>query len=202
MRNRWSDCRPVEFLPAPLRTAQRPLLPVGTRSLLWGVHQVLWHPVVVTLAWKQYHGRWPSWRECVCILIHDWGYWGCRSMDGEDGERHPELGARIAGRLLGQEYHDLALLHSRHYAAAAAVEPSALCWPDKLAQACEPVWWYLLRARASGELREYRRECAELGLFPAEGSDADWLRWYNDYARGVVARKAKPIRPVRPLEAK
>lgn len=54
----------------------------GTKSLLFGVHQFIWHPLTVLLAWIKLYG-WPAWEELVCIIIHDWGYWGKSNMDGE-----------------------------------------------------------------------------------------------------------------------
>jgi hypothetical protein len=57
-------------------------------------------------AWKSLYDH-PNWREVICIIIHDWGYWYAPNMDGLEGQRHPELGARIARRLLGDEYGDL-----------------------------------------------------------------------------------------------
>ena len=152
----------------------------GTKSLLFGVHQFLWHPFTVWLAWVWLYRRTPTWRECLCILVHDWGYWGCSAMDDERGEGHPELGARIAGRLLGQEYHDLVLLHSRHYSRRLGREPSALCWADKLSIVCEPWWLYLPRAWASGELGEYREMAAGAGVVPIEASHREWHRIIRD----------------------
>jgi hypothetical protein len=32
---------------------------VGTRSLLFGVHQFLLHPVMVALGWRMLYGRFP-----------------------------------------------------------------------------------------------------------------------------------------------
>lgn len=153
------------------------LFPVGTRSVLWGVHQFLWHPYTVYRAWVALYGR-PTWREAVCILIHDWGYWGSPNMDGPEGERHPELGARLAGGLFGPAYHDLVLFHSRHYAKRAGMTPSALCWPDKLSHLYEPPWWYLFRARLSGEITEYRQRAALSGaipFIPPDKPDAFWF---------------------------
>ena len=46
----------------------------------------------------------------------------------------------------------LVLLHSRRYAKVHGLEPSKLCWADKLSIMYDPEWFYLLRARASGEL--------------------------------------------------
>lgn len=71
------------------------------QPFIWG-SRFLWHPVTVLLAWWALYGR-PTWRELVCIIIHDWGYWHCPNMDGPEGELHPEYGAQLAGRWLGPE---------------------------------------------------------------------------------------------------
>ena len=125
----------------------------GTKSILFGIHQFLWHPVTVWVAWVWLYRKLPTFKESICIIIHDWGYWGKTNMDDEEGERHPELGAKIAGWLFDYpmvftlpaalwirttDYHDLCLLHSRHYARNAGREPSKLCWADKLSIIFEP----------------------------------------------------------------
>jgi len=150
---------------------------VGRRSLLFGVHQFIWHPITVYRAWCAQYGRRPTWRETVCIIIHDWGYWWAPNMDGDEGERHPEFGARLAGWLFGPEYHDLVLYHSRHYAKRAGRAPSRLCWADKLSHLYYPEWLYLFLARLSGEIHEYRQNAAKAGLMPLTASDSEWFRW-------------------------
>lgn len=80
---------------------------VGTKSVLFGAHQFLWHPFTVFLAWTELYGL-PSWKECVCILIHDIGYIGKKNMEGDgsdiegDGLFHPVEGAIIAQDLLDE----------------------------------------------------------------------------------------------------
>ena len=148
---------------------KRKWFPVGRRSLLFGVHQFLWHPWTVYQAWRRLYGR-PNWREAVCIVIHDWGYWFAPNIDGPEGQRHPEWGARIARRWLGDAYGDLVLYHSRHYARLHGKAPSKLCWADKLSILYEPKWFYLLRATLSGEIREYRRNGMDrIGLERSHG---------------------------------
>jgi hypothetical protein len=164
------------------------ILPVGTRSLLWGVHQFIWHPLTVYRAWVSLYGR-PTWREVICIIIHDWGYWGCPNMDGPEGEEHPRLGARVATWLFGPAYGDLTLLHSRHLAKKDGREPSRLCWADKLSHLYEPPWWYLLRARLSGELREYRQLAADGGFISLATSDAEWFAWIQDRFRKLATEQ-------------
>jgi hypothetical protein len=163
---------------------------VGKRSLLFGVHQFIWHPITVLIAWWELYGR-PSWRELVCIVIHDWGYWFCPNMDGPEGEKHPEFGARIAWRLFGQaEYWDLCLLHSRHYARAYGANPSKLCWADKLSILYDPWWFYLTRAWLSGELKEYRKVAADAGFIPLSASNRAWFIW----VQGRLAKVGREMR--------
>lgn len=145
---------------------------MGTKSILFGVHHWLWHPVTVLLAWRSLYG-WPNWKEFVCIVIHDWGYWGCESMDGEEGRKHVEFAANFAAKYLGNGYYRLCLFHSRHYARDWDVEPSKLCWADKLSLMYDPWWFYIPRALLSGELVEYR----ELGTgIPLERSHREWFK--------------------------
>jgi hypothetical protein len=147
---------------------------VGTKSLLIGVHQLVWHPITVYLAWRRLYGR-PTVRETVCILVHDWGYWGSRDMDGQSGINHPKLGSEIAGKLFGGEYRELVLLHSRRLARKLGATPSKLCWADKASILFEPQWFYLLRAQASGELAEYRQKAAR--WVALNEPDRQWFRW-------------------------
>ena len=157
---------------------------MGSRSLLFGVHQLYWHPLTVAVAWRSIYGRWPTWREAFCILIHDLGYVGCATMDGEhDGERHPELGARIASGLLGREWGLFVLLHSRHYARRVNRSPSPLCWADKFSILYEPWWLYLPRACATGELAQYRSSAAGAGAVTADKSHREWFAFIQAYFR-------------------
>ncbi len=147
---------------------------VGKKSLLFGVHQFIWHPITVLLAWRRLYGK-PSWKELVCIIIHDWGYWFSPNMDGPEGERHPEFAAELARKWLGKEHFYLCLLHSRHYARSAGVQPSRLCWADKLSIKYEPWWFYLPRAWLSGELAEYRQVARN--YFPTFLPHREWFDW-------------------------
>lgn len=166
---------------------------VGTKSLLFGVHQVLWHPLTVLLAWKKLYG-WPTWREAICIFIHDWGYWGCEDMDGAQGENHPYFGASIAGWLFGPAYRALVLMHSRHLSAQLRARPSRLCWADKYSMLYDPRWFYLLRSRATGEIKEYRANAARRQFCPAWASDAEWHFKLVQHLGEMAEQKAKEVR--------
>jgi hypothetical protein len=188
---------------------------VGTKSLLFGVHQFAWHPVTVWLAWVKLYRTWPTWRECVCILVHDWGYWGCEEMDGPQGPEHTALGADIANRLLDRyeelsprqrwmarnnwgtasidpafRYYRLVRWHSRHLCARCGAEPSKLCWPDKLSMLYDPDWFYLLRARLSGEIAEYRTNADRRQFMPAAAPDRAWLRKLKQHLAVMAREKA------------
>jgi len=153
------------------------MISVGTKSLLFGVHQFLLHPISVTLAWRDLYGIWPNWREFICIFIHDWGYWGCPNMDGPEGEEHPKYGARLAYRHLGIYWYYFCITHSRYFAAKLRMEPSKLCWADKLAIKYDPWWTYLPRAVLSGEIHEYRKLAANFGETPLSTSNIEWYKW-------------------------
>lgn len=147
---------------------------IGTRSLLFGVHQFLWHPLTVGRAWRALVGRWPSWREWICIFLHDVGYWGKPNIDGPEGRRHPEVGAKLVGKLLGPAWAEFTILHSREYAKILGKKPSLLCWADKYSIQFDPIWFYIFRSIASEEVEEFMQNA------PAPfHSERAWLDWYR-----------------------
>ena len=50
------------------------VLPVGPRSVLFGAHHFIIHPVFVELAWRKLYKKKPTWRERVGFVVHDLGY--------------------------------------------------------------------------------------------------------------------------------
>lgn len=148
----------------------------GTKSLLFGVHQFVWHSITVLLAWHKLYG-WPNWKEFVCIIIHDWGYWFCENMDDGEGKTHPFWGALKAGGWFGGRYYSLCLRHSRHLAKHLNQQPSKLCWADKLSIKYEPWWLYLPRAWLSGELQEYRKAANRAGFLSIDKTHREWFEW-------------------------
>lgn len=169
---------------------------VGTKSLLFGVHNVVWHPWTVIRAWRHLYGRWPTLDEAICIFVHDWGYWGCSNMDGAEGRRHPETGAAWAFVLVALRHwlccraeetlgkraeaaEGMTLYHSSHYARLNGTQPSALYLPDKVSILFEPRWFYLLRARLSGEIYEYIGNSPFARLSPELQTPGGWFNWYR-----------------------
>ena len=174
---------------------------VGTKSLLFGVHQFIWHPLTVLLAWRQLYKRWPTPREAICILIHDFGYWSLPNMDDEEGSRHPEWAYRFVLYRLrwGVNWAMFCLLHSRHYARGFGSEPSLLCWADKLSILFDPPWFYLFRARLSGELAEYRQCAAYAGVVPLSATDSEWLAVVRERFRRIAhSRRGDVVSYVNP----
>jgi len=150
---------------------------IGTKSVLFGVHQFIWHPITVLLAWIDLYGFPKPW-ELFCILIHDLGYIGKKEMDGPEGDTHPELGALIAGKIFGERARLECLGHSRSYCLEKQLPISRLCWADKWSPMFDPTHFYWFRGTLSGEIGEYRKS------FPrAEGQSA--LMWTVAFKKHV-----------------
>lgn len=72
---------------------------IGTKSILFGAHCFFLHPWFVALAWWKLYGFPFDPRLWFVFFFHDFGYIGKPNMDGEEGEKHVELGAIIVSRL-------------------------------------------------------------------------------------------------------
>lgn len=132
-------------------------LKVGTKSVLFGAHCFLIHPFFVMAAWIKLYGFPFHPAIWLSFFFHDLGYWGKPNMDGPEGETHVELGAKILGFIFGKKWADFSRYHSRFYAKKDGVQPSKLCFADKLAMCYEPDWLYLIRVNLSGEIDEYMK---------------------------------------------
>lgn len=154
---------------------------IGTKSLLFGAHQVFIHPWFVAYSWYKLFGFPLDPRLWVAFVIHDWGYWGKPNMDGSEGETHPEFGARLM-KVFGQEWYEFCLLHSRFYSQRLNMLPSKLCYADKLAIAYTP-WWIYQLTILTGEIREYTQLTSQGKYERMNCSILDYssLRsWYRD----------------------
>jgi len=150
---------------------------VGTKSVLYGAHCFFLHPWFVAAAWWKLYGfPWDP-RLWIAFFVHDLGYLGKPNMDGPEGERHVELGARIM-RIFGQRWYDFSLYHSRYYAKAAGRPVSQLCFADKLSFPLTPRWMYLAAVTATGEIHEYLKnaQTADSGHWTPTGFDKN--RWH------------------------
>jgi hypothetical protein len=140
---------------------------IGTKSLLFGCHQVLIHPPFVYAAWVKCYHRLPNLKETICIVIHDWGYFGKPNMDGPEGESHPIWAAGFAARWLDHDtkmvkgklrYATLCMYHSRFMARSQDTDVSKLCLPDKVGVGLMPVWLWVTLGNFSGEIYEYMHQ--------------------------------------------
>lgn len=200
------------------------MLNVGTRSILFGVHQFVLHPLTIARAWFKLYGfskqligtedRWVDHgslapgggyarynvfasilhpRLWLAFIVHDLGYWGSPNMDGPEGERHPEVGARIMWRITrSRAWHDFVLYHSRFLAKRCGAQPSTLCIADKLAIVLPPRWLYLFLARLSGEVHEYMAKSDRNNATGAKYASmhlttSDMRSWHDDMVRYVRA---------------
>lgn len=152
---------------------------IGTKSVLFGVHQFALHPWFVAVAWWKLYGfPWDP-RLWVAFFVHDLGYLGKQNMDGREGETHPILGATIMHLFDWRKdevtWMHFSLLHSRYYAKSLGLPFSRLCVADKLAFVLTPRWLYMLQARATGELVEYLKNAqrAESDHWKPTGYDAN-----------------------------
>jgi hypothetical protein len=128
---------------------------IGTKSILFGAHQFLIHPIFVALAWWSLYGFPWDIRLWVTFVIHDWGYWGLSEMDNEEGEKHVEWAAQKMTRWFGPQWGIFCRYHSRFYARKHGVAVSRLCVADKYAMWWTPTWLYVPFAWATGEIQEY-----------------------------------------------
>jgi hypothetical protein len=169
---------------------------VGTKSVLFGAHAFFLHPLAVLLGYVCVYGVPRDPRLLLGILVHDVGYWGMDSVEGEDSDNHVELGGRIMDRLCGRQWGDFVRRHSRSWCERHRESYSRLCVADKLAFVITPAWLYLPMAGASGELGEYMavadgREAggkfteAERRLLQS-GDPKLWLKGLKSYTRRWV----------------
>jgi hypothetical protein len=115
---------------------------------------------MVALAWIKLYGFPFDSRIWMAFIVHDWGYWGCRDIDGPEGKFHPYHGGILMGEY-GEGWFEFTAYHSRSFAKWCGSEPSKLCAPDKLASALVPRWLYILMTTLSGEIEEFMDHAAK-----------------------------------------
>jgi hypothetical protein len=76
---------------------------IGTKSVLFGAHCFIIHPFFVMVAWIKLYGFPLHPAIWLSFFFHDLGYWGKSNMDGDEGEKHVELGANILHKLFDWE---------------------------------------------------------------------------------------------------
>jgi hypothetical protein len=165
---------------------------IGTKTLLYGNHQIFIHPFFVWLAWVKCYRSLPTWREAICIFIHDWGYWGKPNIDGPEGEIHPHWAQMWAYRHLdigthAYHYSDLCAGHSVSYVKKYSyLAVSQLCLADKVGVAFMPIWMMVLLGKLTGETREYKK-CSKYSCPGCENmTDVEFYQSIRVYYREHV----------------
>lgn len=157
---------------------------IGTKSLLFGAHQFILHPICVFVAWWKLYGfPWDP-RLWVAFVIHDWGYWGSPDMDGRRGEEHPEWGGKVMGKLFGRQWYYWTIFHSRFLSRRYGAPFSELCVADKYATTLVPGWFYVPTARATGEIQEYRdikKHKDDLGVNLDSSTNYEWYENFRQH---------------------
>lgn len=122
----------------------------GTKSLLFGCHQFVMHPLMVTLAWRKLNGRWPALWQLVCIFLHDVGHLGKDYLTHFELKKdHWRLGAEIAGWLFGWDAYWFTRWHSKS-SNGDRWQPNKLFWADKYSWLIAPRWWLRLNDKVEG----------------------------------------------------
>lgn len=80
---------------------------IGTKSVLFGAHCFFIHPIFVFIAWWKLFGFPYDPRLRIAFIVHDLGYFGKPNMDGEEGESHPYLGAKIVRYFFDKNYNKI-----------------------------------------------------------------------------------------------
>ena len=157
---------------------------IGTKSILFGAHQFILHPLMVALAWWKLYGfPWDP-RLWVAFFVHDMGYWRKPNIDGKEGERHPFCGAEFMYRFFGIEWYIFCRDHSRHLAVKCNSKPSRLCFADKLAFCITPKWLYLPMVILTGEIKEFMEgkphQSASLWFDAVKIYMLRWIAYHKD----------------------
>ena len=158
---------------------------IGTKSLLFGVHQFMLHPALVLLAWLVYYKRFPRLFQLCAIVTHDWGYWGCSNMDGNEGSFHPERAAGLwsyFGRF-GEDVAFEILGHSGSYASHFNFPLSKLFKADKLSVIFLSCFVYIILSSLTGEIIEYM-EISGYKRFKTQ----DKIHWFYDTTHKIMER--------------
>ena len=123
----------------------------GTKSLLFGSHSII-HSILVVIAWYKIYGKLPNWKEFVCIMIHDIGYFGMNHLSNKSNLGHARLGAKIAGYLFDynlqetpwnrtKDWYNFVLGHSLSECKRSGIEPSKLEIVDDYSLVIMPMWF-------------------------------------------------------------
>ncbi len=102
---------------------------IGTKTVLYGAHAFWLHPFILAVAWTKLYGFPWDLRLWWVFFVHDLGYIGKPNLDGEEGEMHPMLGAKLMWMFDAREpYSFLASPWWRKWIAATCTAACDIIW--------------------------------------------------------------------------
>lgn len=152
---------------------------MGLKSLLFGAHQFILHPLFVLMAWIRLFGMVWDIRFLLAVLMHDWGYAAAAKMDRQATVHHVSLGGKIIGRLFGDVWGNFARLHSKRFAQSCELPVSPLCIADKCSMLYYPRVLYFVQTILTGELNSYMMASGFGDQRKLRGLRGWKLRWDN-----------------------
>lgn len=164
------------------------LISQGTISILFGCHSMVIHPIVVTMAWFKLYGL-PSWRELICIFLHDVGHYGLNYLDDyEQKKRHWELGAKATRALFGDWAYELTAGHCSH----SGLPKSKLYYADKLSWHLAPRWWLWMNTVFEPLLMiGFSSRMAAVNDFKDQVAESIGNGWFRSTHQMYLERQAK-----------
>lgn len=81
------------------------------------------------------------------------------------------------------KWRDFTMNHSRHWAKKNGMQPSKLCFADKMAFSVVPKWMYLPMVTATGEILEYMRQVGHVYPVNLKPTTIDKLHWHAQVDR-------------------
>lgn len=156
-------------------------LTTAQRSYIVGMHNPLFHSATIIIGWIKLYHQLPTLKEDFCILFHDIGYMFQESIDGKDN-KHPEFGARMCS-LLGSEYFNMCIAHSRDYAKTLKLPLSKLGYADKYSILVYPNIVFKWLITLGGEAQEYHKTTrTKKWGYPVQVEliKKDYRRWIKD----------------------
>ena len=133
----------------------------GTISVLFGCHSII-HSILVYISWIKLYKTIPSFKETVCILIHDIGHIGLDYLsDYEQKKKHWILGSNLAKQLFGDTEYQLVAGHDKN----SGIKKSILYNADKYSWVIAPKVWLYSNWLVEKNIRRSKNMFDDVNLF-------------------------------------
>ena len=91
------------------------------------------------------------------------------------------------GKVTGTNWFSFCLYHSRYLAKSYGVDPSKLCFADKMSFPYTPMWLYLPMTTATGEINEYLKNAQKADSQHWTPTGFDKVKWWKQLAAYMTA---------------